>query len=150
MNEKDECLFSFAKINKYYLFPFLAPILCCTANYFIHSINRENKSMETHFFLLFFIDLSYLLGGLLSFISILRSKTNATRNNAVASRASSVSKVKYIFYDGSKKSKLKIVLFLILISSLITITSICNLYSMERTVFEKRLYYIFFIAFFSK
>ena len=150
MEEKDECLFSFAKINKYYLFPFLAPIFCCTGNYFIHSMYRENKSMEMHFFLLIFIDLSYLLGGLLYFVSFIRTKTNETRNDAIVYRERSSPKVKYIYYDGSKKSKIKIVLFLILISCLITASTICNLYSMERTVFEKRLYFIFFISLLSK
>ena len=148
---KKEFLFSFAKINKYYLFPFLAPIFCCLANFFIHSIYEENKNMDTHFFLTIHIDCTYLIGGLLYFISKIRTKTEETRNNAIVyrERASSFG-VKYIYNDGSKKSKIKIILFLILISSLITFTTVSNLYSMGKTVFERRLYFLFFIALFSK
>ena len=149
-NKKNESLFSFAKINKYYLFPFLAPIFCCTANYFIHTLYKENPSMEMHMFLTIYIDCSYLFGGLLYFISSIREKTYETRDDAIEYRERASSVVKYIYNDGSKKNQIKILLILLLISFLITITTICNLYSMERTIFEKRLYFLFFIALFSK
>ena len=149
-NKKKESLFSFAKINKYYLFPFLAPIFCCTANYFIHTLSNDNPSMEMHMFLTIYIDFSYLFGGLLYFISSIREKTYETRDNAIEYRDRASSVVKYIYNDGSKKNQIKILLILLLISFLITITSICNLYSVNRTIFEKRLYFLFFIALFSK
>ena len=150
-NEK-EYLFSFAKINKYYLFPFLAPIFCCLGNYFIHSVKNEydNDTIDMNLFFLIYIDLSYLLGGLFYFISFIRTKTYETRNNAIQYKERSSSIVKYIYNDGSKKSKIKITLILILISCLITISSLCNLYSSGHTVFEKRLYFLFFIALLSK
>ena len=149
-NKKKESLFSFAKINKYYLFPFLAPIFCCTANYFIHTLFNDNPSMEMHMLLTIYIDCSYLFGGLLYFISSIREKTYETRDDAIVYRERASSAVKYIYNDGSKKSLIKILLILLLISCLITITTICNLYSMEKTIFEKRLYFLFFIALFSK
>ena len=149
-NETKESLFSFAKINKYYLFPFIAPIFCCAANFFIHTINKENNHMENHLFLTLYIDLSYLFGGLLYFISFIRAKTNETRYDAIVQKERPLSAVKYIYNDGSKKSKIKITLILFLISSLITISSVCNLYSMDKTIFEKRLYFMFFIALLSK
>ena len=149
-NKKNESLFSFAKINKYYLFPFLAPIFCCTANYFIHTLYNDNPSMEMHMLLTIYIDCSYLFGGLLYFISSIREKTYETRDDAIVYRERASSAVKYIYNDGSKKSLIKILLILLLISCLITITTICNLYSMEKTIFEKRLYFLFFIALFSK
>ena len=149
-NKKSESLFSFDKLNKYYLFPFLAPIFCCTTNYFIHTIYKDNEKMELHLFFTFYIDLTYLLGGLLYFISSLRTKTEETRNEAMLYRERVSSLVKYIYYDGSKKSKIKIIIILVILSFLINISTICNLYAMERTIFEKRLYFLFFIAIFSK
>ena len=106
--------------------------------------------MEMHMFLTIYIDCSYLFGGLLYFISSIREKTYETRDDAIEYRERASSVVKYIYNDGSKKNQIKILLILLLISFLITITTICNLYSMERTIFEKRLYFLFFIALFSK
>lgn len=149
-SNKKECLFSFAKINKYYLFPFLAPIFCCFSNYFIHYLYNGNKKMELHFFLTIYIDLSYALGGLLYFISRIRIKTEETRNNAKIYKERPSRDIKLIYNDPSKKDTKKIILLLILISMLNTITTITNLYSINRVVFEKRLYFIFYIAIFSK
>ena len=149
-NNKKECLFSFAKINKYYLFPFISPIFCCTANFFIHTISKGNSHMENHLFLTLYIDLSYLLGGLLFFISSIRSSTNETRYDAITFKERPSSAVKYIYNDASQKSKIKIILILLLISCLITISSVCNLYSVGKITFEKRLYFLFFIALLSK
>ena len=149
--KQKEVLFSFDKLNKYYLFPFIAPIFCCTANFFIHSIYKDNDNMELHFFLTIYIDCTYLIGGLLYFISSIRAKTEETRNDAIVYRDRTSSLVKYIYNnEGAKKSKIKIIIILISLSFLINISTISNLYSMDRTVFEKRLYFLFFIALFSK
>ena len=150
--KKKQFLFSFEKINKYYFFPFIAPIFCCITNFFIHSIYNENKDMEKHLFFTLYIDFTYLIGGLLFFISKIRNKTEETRNDAeiYKRRASSSLKVKYIYNDKSKKSKIKILLMLFLISTLITITTISNLYSLSRKNLDKRFYFIIFIIILSK
>ena len=159
-NEKDnkknkkekECLFSFARINSYYLFPFIAPVFCCLGNFFIHEVRDGNAHMKSECFFTIFIDLSYFIGGLLYFISYIETKTEETKDNAIVykERANSNSNVVLIYNDRLKQNYIKIILFLCLISLLITLTSINNLYSYKKNVFEKRLYYIFFIAILSK
>ena len=151
INQKEkECLFSFARINSYYLFPFIAPVFCCLGNVFIHEIRDGNSHMKSECFFTIFIDLSYLMGGFLFFISYIETKTKETKDNAIVYKERKNSNVVLIYNDRLKLNYLKIILFLCLISLLITLTSINNLYSYKRNVFEKRLYYIFFIAILSK
>lgn len=150
--KENECLFSFARINGYYLFPFIAPVFCCLGNLMIHEVRDGNEHMESECFFSVFIGLSYFMGGLLYFISAIRSKTEETRDNAIVykERNNSNNNIVYIYNYGVKKNILKISLFLCLISLLITLTTICNLYSYKKNVFEKRLYYIFYISILSK
>ena len=150
---KKEHLFSFAKLNGYYLFPFLAPLFCCTANIFIYFLyfgdqgqNQEKQNNEL--FITIIIDLSYVFGGLLYFISAIRTKTEETRDKAEVYRPKAM--IKLIYNKGDKKDKKKIFLILILLSILITITTLSNLYELKYVTFEKRLYFIFYIALFSK
>ena len=151
-SNKKQFLFSFNKINKYYLFPFLAPIFCCLSNLSIHTIYRENQERKLYLFLTFYIDCSYLIGGLLFCISKIRNKTEETRNEAIIDKEkeSKVFNVKYIYNDKSKKSKIQILLMLLLISTLISITTILNLYSMGYNCLDKRAYFILFIIILSK
>ena len=150
---KKEHLFSFAKLNGYYLFPFLAPLFCCTANIFIYFLyfgdqgqNQEKQNNEL--FITIIIDLSYVFGGLLYFISGIRTKTEETRNKAEIYKSKAT--IILIYNKGDKKDKKKIFLILILLSILITISTISNLYALKYVTFENRLYYIFYIALFSK
>ena len=150
--KEKECLFSFARINSYYLFPFIAPVFCCLGNVFIHEIRDGNAHMKSECLFTVYIDLSYFMGGLLYFISYIETKTEETKDNAIVykERKNSNNSVPLIYNDRLRQNYLKILLFLCLISLLITLTSINNLYSYKRNIFEKRLYYIFFIAILSK
>ena len=144
-------LFSFDTLNKYYLIPFLAPIFCCTTNIFLKATyNKYNDEMELMIFFTISSEMIYLCGGFLYFISFIRTKTEETRNNAIEDKKQVISNVKYIYNDGSKKSKLKILLLLTFISFLLALTRIFALLKKERTTFDNRLYYLFFISILSK
>ena len=144
-------LFSFDTLNKYYLIPFLAPIFCCTTNIFLKATyNKYNDEMELMIFFTISSEMIYLCGGFLYFISFIRTKTEETRNNAIEDKKQVISNVKYIYNDGSKKSKLKTLLLLTFISFLLALTRIFALLKKERTTFDNRLYYLFFISILSK
>ena len=64
-----ECLFGFAKINKYFIFPFLCPIFCVIGNYFIYKIVKQEGINNKEFLLSNSICATYIGGGLLYFIS---------------------------------------------------------------------------------
>ena len=147
--QKKECFISFAKINKYYLFPFLAPIFCMTSNYFIHLINKENNDNSMEFTLSIFLNCAYIIGGSSYFISYIREKTEKTKNNAIVYKERKTLNLIYN-NDKPKKSKVKIFLILLFMAFLLTIYITIYSYSNNKNLIEKRLYYLFFISIFSK
>ena len=91
-NNQKESLFSFTKMNKYYLFPFLVPIVCWSTKFCTDKMklgpepekvieNGINQDLEhTFVFVYLFINsTSHIFGGLLYFISILKTKTEKSK-----------------------------------------------------------------------
>ena len=135
IDTKKEHLFSIGKINKYFLFPFLCPIFCMLVNYFNSSIIEEIGN-EDHSFLITSVIFSSNIGaGLLYFIPSLKIKEIVKKNE-----------------DNNKNNQNLINFFIILfvMSLSLTLSEIIDIFSEEKNVFEKRLYLLFFIPFFSK
>ena len=148
--EEKECLFSFGKINKYFIFPFICPIICMICNYLIISIIDEYNLKNKQFFLSTFVNSTYIGGGLVYFISYIRTKTEQTRDSAQLYNERKSSFVKYIYNEGIKIDKFKIFLILLILSFLLTIFNVVDLYALDSNTFEERLYFLFFIPLFSK
>lgn len=150
-----ECLFGFAKINKYFIFPFLCPIICMICNYFLNLIIIDNDEFEKKQFLLSsFMDITFIGGGLVYFISCIRVKTEQTRENSENKKerkeSSSASSIKLIYNERYKINKLKVFGILIVISLFLSIFNVCDVYALDKNTFEERLYFLFFISIFSK
>ena len=149
--EDKECLFSFGKINKYFIFPFLCPIICMFCNYLIISIIQEFHLENKQFFLSTFINPTYIGGGLVYFISWIRTKTEETRDIVQIDSERKSSFVKYIYNEGGiQTDKFKIFLLLLYLSFLLAIFDVVDVYALGRNTFEERLYFLFFIPLFSK
>jgi len=86
---KNESLFSFGKINKYFINPFLCPIFCFITNYFIDlyififvdekridddKLYRDFFKKKSYLISSTFLS-SYFVGGFLYFISYIRTGT---------------------------------------------------------------------------
>ena len=152
-NDKNpkECLFSFAKINKYFLFPFLAPIFCCLGNIFINLIIEENKEMQLEMLVILVVDATYLMSGLLYFIPVMGAINEENINIEIKNREKMISiDNQTINNNGTLKTQIKIILFLLLISFLMILAEISIVFSIKKTIIENRLYYIFYISFLSK
>jgi len=148
-------IFSFAKINKYFIFPFLCPICCMLANYFVLLILRTENIYNKEFIVGITACTSYIGGGLLYFISYIRTKTEETRNeknnSADKQTEGSSSSISYIFYDGKKKiNSSKIYRILFIMSMIIALNETGTLYFYYNNVFEQRLFILFSIALFSR
>ena len=148
-------IFSFAKINKYFIFPFLCPICCMLANYFVLLILRTENIYNKEFIVGITACTSYIGGGLLYFISYIRTKTEETRNeknnSADKQTEGSSSSISYIFYDGKKKiNSSKIYRILFIMSMIIALIETGTLYFYYNNVFEQRLFILFSIALFSR
>ena len=163
--EKNKCFFSFGKINKYFIIPFLCPIFCFLKVYFtklyvkIPNENDIENKIKNKIYLISSTDsLSYFGGGLLYFISYIRSRTkqqkesNENKKERANSEGSiSSSSIDYIYNDPlEKKSALKIFSILFFMSFLVIFGLIGNLFTINKNVFEKRLYYLLLLPFFSK
>ena len=147
---KKSDLFSFARINKYFIFPFLSPICCFLGNFFI-GLLIENKGTTNIYFLISMIEAtSYIGGGLLYFISWIRTRTEETKDEAVEYRTRTNSSIAYIYNNAEKKSKFKIFIILLMMSVLLNLFFLSALFGLEKNVFEDRLYFLFFIPVFSK
>ena len=76
-NERDELtktknnktsLITFAKLNKYFLIPFLCPVFCMLTNFFLNLIMENKETKKFDFFMIIFIEFSYISAGLIHFI----------------------------------------------------------------------------------
>ena len=150
---KKEKLFSFAKLNKYFIFPFLSPIFCFLTNFFLGLISDDKGINNKEFLSALIVSMTYIGGGILYFLSWIRTRTEESRDKAIdllEKRERNLSSIRYIYNDGLKKNKLHIFLMLSAMSILLVLSTITAIYSKGKNVFERRLYFLFFIALFSK
>ena len=149
--QKNNSLFSFATINKYFIIPFLCPLFCMIGNFFIVIVDEDEGVKNKEFLLSILECLSFTGGGLLYFISSLREKTEETRDRAINNVEGRLS-IKLIYNKtlNIKKNNLKIYTILIIASISISFFDICEIYSVDKNTFEERFYIIFFLSLFSK
>ena len=150
--KQKEGLFSFTKLNKYFIIPFICPIICMISNYFLSLMMDQADFDDKQFFFTTFVNLSFAGGGLIYFISWIRNKTDETRDNAIVYKErGTTSQIKFIYNDNSMKiPKFTIFFIFLLISICLAVFTLVDIYSLDRNVFEERLYFLFFISFFSK
>ena len=145
-------LFSFSKLNKYFIFPFILPILCMLINFVLTNIFIDKGLENIHQFLTsILLCFSYFIGGIIYKISVMYKKKNITIINE--SRTNSNSSIKLIYNEGDNipnKNMTKIWLFLFLMSILVSIFFICGDYFSTHNIFEERFYFFIFIPLFSK
>ena len=143
--EKDKKpLITFAKLNKYFLIPFLCPIFCMSTNFLIRELSNSNITKRLEFIGLIYVELSYFAGGLFHFVSKF-----LTKSNKIKERVSS-NGIKYIYSDKKNYKSSRALMLIILLSFLMGISEFVGLFTMGKHLFEFRLYFLFFIPLFSK
>ena len=153
--EKKECLFSLNRMNKYYLLPFLVPLVCFSTKFFSEpmKMNDDNikdvrdvtdENCHTFVFLYQMINsTSLIFGGLLYFISIIRVKTDNKAN--IGNKKSEINLDEVILYRKRPNRFLEI-LIIIFMSLIITMYNILKGYGTKHKTLEKRLYFLFFFC----
>ena len=159
--KKKECLFSFGKINKYFIIPFLCPIFCFLANYFFrlyaqipyeNSIDENsihNKVKKKLYFLSSTYSLSYFGGQIIIYYNLYKIKNRSLKE---------ISFFIFIFFNCiyiynepiGQNNTLKIISILFIISLLLNCAIICNLLAYNKKLFETRLYYLLLLPMLSK
>ena len=150
---KKECLFSCNKMNKYYLLPFVIPIVCFLTKFFSEPIKMNDgqiqyvqdvseENVHTFSFLYQMINsTSLILGGLLYFVTIIRTKTENKANigNAHANIIENLN-------PRYRPNRLIESIIIILMSIIISVYNILKGYTTKHLTLEKRLYFLFFFT----
>lgn len=162
--------FSFAKMNKYYLLPFILPIVCFFTKFCTEPMkegpekkrNDINEDVEHTFVFIYTLinSISHIIGGLLYFISLLKSQSQKTKlvENTEGSKSSKKKdKLANNIYDAilmdkkeDKYRKLKITSILFGMAFILTVYNMIKGFALNRPQLEKRLYFLFFFTIFNK
>ena len=174
---KKDCLFSITKMNKFYFFPFLVPVVCYSTKFFseVMKFGNEdpegvkkkgvNEDVEHSFVFLYTMinGVSHIMGGLLYFISLLRTKSEKlkTKNDTEDDDDYKIMKegafagIKNNTYDSidlyhkiDKYKFLKVGGILFIMSFILTSYIIIKGYAAGHQQLEKRLYFLFFFTLF--
>ena len=155
-NNYKESLFRFGKLNKYYLFPFITPFIGVAGNCIIYFLNFPYKNNPDNQLTIYFIEtfimfLAHITGGLLYFISSIRSETEKTRYEAKNENEQGRKSLRLIYNKKIiKKNKLTISIIIFIISFIFTFPYIREIVYSNEFEFEERLYYLFFVPILSK
>ena len=156
LEQKKECPFSINKMNKYYLLPFLVPIVCYCTKYCSDPLkmNRglikdvddvSNENLHTYVFLYQMINsTSIIFSGLLYFITIIRAQTDNKANIGTLSERTISSDNSFM----AKKQPNRLLEYSIIcfMSIIITLYNILKGYATKHKTLEKRLYFLFFFC----
>ena len=139
-------LFSFAKISKYYLIPFITTIFSISSNFVIIKYVEYNINFdEVKFYITKIECIDKILGGCLYFI--LNKNSQIEKQNQVKSSKISLSSNSSLTFNGVEKKKfiktLKIIGILSIFSSL---AEEFTLITMLDTILDRRLFLLVFIA----
>ena len=154
--KKKECLFSCNRMNKYYLLPFLVPLVCYSTKFFSEPMkmndgkisNVNDVSLENCHTFVFLYQMinstSLIFGGLLYFVSIIRTKTDNKANIGVSLTIDT--NLSENLQPRRKPSKIFNYLIILFMSIIITMYNILKGYGTKHPTLEKRLYFLFFFC----
>ena len=158
-------LFSFQKLNKYFLMPFFVPIICFTTKFFSERMKtdgwridiRDVTSDNTHTFVFLYQiiqSICLIFGGLLYFVSQHTSRSRRESRNTPFETGDSNSVEGNKFIKKGKtgnffKKNIKVIkksLIIILMPILLIIYNIGIAYGVKYPQLEKRVYFLLFIT----
>ena len=146
-----KCIFS--KFNKYFIFPFLMPIMKVIATYLIRDIlsqHYEKNGQKALFFSAVFECLTLIGGGLSYFIYFFKNIKDRKKKNEEDNIKSSYPIE--LIYNDSQKLNIKIIIILLIIMSLISSSALFVHYFVigGKDKIDNLFYEILFIFIFSK
>ena len=163
--EKPLPLFSFQRLNKYFFLPFFVPIICFTTKFFSETMKTDggNKNIkdvtidEAHTFVFLYQiiqSICLILGGLLYFVNIYKSKTRLKKDVIIIEDEDSKSNKSIdsgnIFRKSDtfriKVKSCKNIILIILMPLFFICYNLGIAYGVKHPQLEKRVYFLFFIT----
>jgi hypothetical protein len=92
MNEKKKTFFSFTKMNKYYIIPFITPLFCFTCNFLYKSLRNESNELDLFFFQILY-SISDIIAGLIYFTHLSEIKNGNLNSKIIKSKKKNKSKI---------------------------------------------------------
>ena len=152
--QKEHFYISCGKLNKYYIIPFICPVICMGAHYILGLINRELKDKQL--LLILFREITYVITGFLYFVSVFQQKVEKgkqsfdnERKTILKSSHLGTLSVNSINVK-EKKSILKKWLLIILVSLLLIVYEAIPLFNIDKHIFDERFFILICIPLLSK
>ena len=144
-------LITFAKLNKYFLIPFLCPIFCMLTNLSKVFIDESGVIIKDTLVDSTLFNIAYVTAGLFHFISYFNGNLNQKKEINIKYENNNTG-IKYIYNGGfnNKFNTKKFILFIILLSLILIFSDLINYFVDDKNVFQARIYHLFFIPLFSK
>ena len=158
-------LCSFQKLNKYFLLPFLIPIICFTSKFFSEEMKTDGGKIDieevtednTHTFVFLYQiiqTICLILGGLLHFVVVHKSKSRKESldidldNKDSHSSSENSSEKSYSSKNSTKKKNVdsKKNLIIIFMPLLLILYNLGIAYGVKHPQLEKRVYFLLFIT----
>ena len=156
-NKKSVHLFSFQRLNKYFLMPFFIPIICFSTKFFSETMKTDGGNIDikdvsednkyTFMFLYQIIQsICLFLGGLLYFVSVYISKSQRDFDNGGLKYSPTISSKTFTKSTINIKKDNKKKFIIILMPFLLITYNIGIAFGVGYPQLEKRVYFLFFIT----
>ena len=156
MNEGKKFRISFGRINKYYILPFLTPVVSMIRNCFVYVINKTNKELKLDIVYLILSSLEFMATGfilyLISYYSSEKKKKMIYIKSLNGKGSTDAQLSSFIVQDVTLEPKQKIKFYIII--TIMTISPLLNFPSgffiHDPAILENRFYCFLFMPFLSK
>ena len=147
--KKKEPLIIFTKLNKYFFFPFLCPIMNFSCRYFFFFFFRAGAIKKPEFFFVIYFELSQIIGGLLQFVPCLKYSMEKGKVSPAQVQRSHKS-LEYIYNQGITINTKKLMLYMVLLSLITIFFELISSIFIYNVLIETSLYFVYFIPIFNK
>ena len=149
-NDENKSLITFAKLNKYFLIPFLSALFNFLSDLFGTFIENSKVIKKFEFFEPALYDLIFILAGLFYFIPYFQ--VNVHINPKSANKRNSSLNINYLYNNNSftKINNRKVIIFILLLSLMNTLENLLWALMRKANIFDESLFELFLIPLFSK
>ena len=150
-NENKKSIITFTKLNRYFLIIFSCPIIGMLGNLFILFILGTKIVLKLEFVFSVYNSLAFFLAGLFHFISYSGVNLKKSNSSFFNNGNNNLGNIKLYKKDiVNKCDTYKIIIFIILLSLILSIRCLLYNFFYQNNIFERRMFNFLFVPLFSK